>query len=195
MAKETKTNHKPLPLAYIKEHLAICNESPSGLKWITRKRGRAVGPAGSPLGNGYHRVRLQGTEYLSHRIAHALHTGSDPGVMFIDHHDGDVANNRPDNLRLATHSQNGQNRKTQANNSSGVPGVAWDKQTSSWRGRVQLKGSPVISKRFKVLEDAAAWVAEKRLELFGEFSPKDHPGNPTETATAHPGPTQLGLFD
>lgn len=195
MTTETQTNHKPLPMAYIKEHLAICNESPSGLKWITRKRGRTVGPAGGlDPSHGYYKIGLQGTDYRSHRIVYALHTGCDPGDMFIDHRDGDVANNRPDNLRLATKGQNSQNRKTQANNSSGVPGVYWDKHRGKWYAQVKKGGRCVAFKRFEDLAEAATWVATKRLEVFGEFSPESRQDPIEPTPQTPTEPLQLALF-
>lgn len=42
----------------------------------------------------------------------------------IDHKDGDANNNKFDNLRLATHSQNIQNSKKQKNNTSGYKGIS-----------------------------------------------------------------------
>lgn len=80
MTQETK--HKPLPMAYIQEHLAICSESPSGLKWITKQSGRRMGPAGGAAKPGeYHKVRIEGHLYRANRIVYALSTATDPGSL------------------------------------------------------------------------------------------------------------------
>ena len=59
-----------------------------------------------------------------------------PLVMHIDHINGNRNDNRFDNLRLATDSQNIRNQKKRKTNTSGFKGVGWSKQNKKWRSRL-----------------------------------------------------------
>ena len=62
------------------------------------------------------------------RLLHREIIGAPPG-MVVDHINHDTLDNRKENLRLCTRSQNGMNRKGPPSNStSGVRGVSWKKQ-------------------------------------------------------------------
>lgn len=75
--------------------------------WNTRNAGTE---AGRIIHLGYRLVRL-GAQFYAHRLIWALVTGEDPGRLQIDHINGDTSDNRWDNLRLVTHSENQKNRK------------------------------------------------------------------------------------
>lgn len=189
--------NKLMPMGYIKANLVICPESPSGLRWVTQRGSNKPGPAGSINGKGRCTIRIQGRLYHAHRVVYALHTGEDPGVLLVDHMDGNPLNNHPDNLRKATHSQNSMNKGLLLNNTSGVPGVYWNAWRGKWQAEVKKDGRKT-AKRFEDLKDATAWVSEKRLELFGEFAPENRKGT-TEGITDAPletlnEPIQLQLF-
>jgi len=63
--------------------------------------------------NGYERVNLGGKDYLLHRIiAHSFIPNFD-SYLEIDHIDGNKSNNRIDNLRWVTRSENRRNPNTQ----------------------------------------------------------------------------------
>lgn len=61
--------------------------------------------AGTLTKEGYWQVQIDGIFYLAHRIAWKLATGNDP-VAEIDHKNRNRSDNRLDNLREATHSEN-----------------------------------------------------------------------------------------
>jgi hypothetical protein len=73
--------------------------------------------------HGYRVVKIHQRSYLAHRIIWKLVTGDDPGEFDIDHIDGDPTNNKWNNLRLATRSQNAFNRLSNRNNKLGYKGV------------------------------------------------------------------------
>lgn len=92
-----------------------------------------------------------------------LHHG-DPGSLDIDHIDGNKLNNKIENLRAVTRSQNNQNRRAaQANNeTSGVMGVHYDKSRNKWAASLNLNGDKVFFQRFDTKEEAM--LARKQAE-------------------------------
>lgn len=84
---------------------------------ISRGRVRAGAVAGRQHNAGYHEIRIDGTLYGAHILAFAYITGRWP--KRIDHRDGVKSNNRFDNLRRASNSQNGANRSATRRNKIG----------------------------------------------------------------------------
>ncbi len=105
---------KPLPaVARVRELLNYDPET-GVLTWRVARRGPAVAGsvAGTPV-RGYVHVMVDGTLFYAHRLAWLLATGDDPGASQVDHRDGNRANNRLANLRLATHAENARNQRKQ----------------------------------------------------------------------------------
>lgn len=108
--------------------------------WRVRRSGVTAGAvAGSPHSHGYQQIRVDGTIYLSHRLAWLHFYGVWPTGQ-IDHRDGDRANNRIANLRDVTRSVNGQNqrRAMSTNKSCGLLGV--NSHQGRWRARIRIDG-------------------------------------------------------
>ena len=95
-------------------------------------------------------------------------TGSWPEKE-IDHINNNTLDNRFVNLREADHQQNGYNKKLQANNTSGVKGVYWDKSRCKWMARLNINGRMVNLGRFANIEDAVKKIMEEREKHHGEF--------------------------
>jgi len=81
--------------------------------------------AGSPkTGDGrYWVIHYQQKKYYAHRIAWEIANGPIPKGMVIDHIDGDGTNNRLDNMRVVTRSQNQRNKALQKNSPFGISGI------------------------------------------------------------------------
>lgn len=78
--------------------------------------------------------------YLHHFIFELL--GIDiPEGMTVDHADRDGLNNRLDNLRLATQTQQNWNQSKRANNKSGYIGVSFHKTSRKWVACACLNGT------------------------------------------------------
>ena len=123
--------------------------------------------AGNLHGNGYWDVTYRGVTYGAHRIIYLLHHGYMP--RNIDHIDGNPLNNRIENLRAAEHFQNGCNRKTNANNTSGIKNVS-KTPSGKWKIMLQVKGKICFYGLVEDLELAALVASEARAKYHGEFA-------------------------
>lgn len=88
----------------------------------------------------------------------------------IDHINHNPKDNRKNNLRVVTRSQNQMNVGIKRNNSSGATGVCWDKQNNSWVARIQKDKIRHVLGHFSNFDEAvrARKIAEERY--FGEYS-------------------------
>ncbi len=136
------------------------------IHWRNNRKGsrgiKAGDIAGTPHGNGYISVRVSGKAYLAHRLAWLLVHGVWP-VGKLDHRDHDKCNNRMGNLREATDSLNGQNRRAANKDSAtGLLGVTRSTQ-GGFQAQIGLNRKNRFIGRFDSAEAAhAAYVAEKR---------------------------------
>jgi len=87
-------------------------------------RGRIGDLAGTVNSLGYRTLCVGGKNVYAHRVAWFLHYGEDPKGQ-IDHIDGDRANNRISNLRVANNQENSKNSKRYTTNKTGVTGVRY----------------------------------------------------------------------
>ncbi len=78
--------------------------------------------AGFDQKTGHRAITIQGRSYYAHRLAWLWMTGEWPAGQ-IDHRDLNPANNRWENLREATHSQNNMNHRVRRDSATGLKGV------------------------------------------------------------------------
>ena len=145
--------------------------------FIFRKSNELIA-VGNRTSSGYLRTNVMGKEFRVYRIIWEMHFGEIPAGMEIDHVNGSKADNRIENLRLATRSQNQANQKCpQSNNkNSGLRGVAWNKRSGKWAARVYQNRKEIHLGVFKCKFEAARAAEKKRIELFGQFAGCDlHP--------------------
>ena len=87
--------------------------------WFSRYEGAMAGWINA---DGYRAVSVKNTTQYAHRVIWCMMTGEWP-TQQIDHVNGDRSDNRWENLRAATVSENHQNRAKRSDNSSGEVGV------------------------------------------------------------------------
>ena len=116
-------------------------------------------PVGSMQGNHYLRCGFQGKNYLVHRLIWIYHYGNIPSNLEIDHINRDKLDNRIENLRLVTKSQNQFNRKSKNMRvmTTGIKKI---------EARVKHSGKQYY-KCFETEFEAQEWIDQKKTE-FGQ---------------------------
>jgi hypothetical protein len=126
--------------------------------------------AGSLHSDGYIFIGIDGVPgYAGHHIAWLLKKKKHP-TYEVDHRDGNKANNRWKNLRLATSSQNSMNTKVSVTNKLGIKGVGWHTASNAWRARITINYKTVELGTFDSIEKAQAARRSAEAKLFGKFS-------------------------
>lgn len=124
---------------------------------------------GGLTANGYRLVTVYGSRFYAHRLAFLYMLGRWP-IGEVDHINGSPDDNRWENLREATHQQNGRNVKTPKDNTSGVKGVYWARERQKWAAQITVNRKTIHLGRFKTIEEAKAARENRERELFGEFA-------------------------
>lgn len=109
-------------------------------------------------------------EYL-HRVIMARKLGR-PLVKgeLVDHINGNGLDNRRENLRLATTSQNNQNSRLPRTNTSGYKGVYWEKKRAKWHAQITINNICIFLGRFEDKEIAYQAYCEAAIKYHGEFA-------------------------
>ena len=124
--------------------------------------------AGYNSPNKYAMVKIQQRLYRVHRIIWAVVTGKWP-KEYIDHKNSDPYDNRWDNLREATHTENNLNR-VRTENASGFRRVLWHKKNKNWMAVIKHKGKSRHLGSFPTREEAYMVACSAAKALQGEFA-------------------------
>jgi len=124
--------------------------------------------AGTIDGSGYWQTGIKGRYFKNHRLIFLMHHGYLPNV--IDHIDGNKTNNKIENLREATRSQNNCNTKISSKNTSGIKGVSWVEKFKKWRARIYVEKKMYHLGYFEDFEDAVKASKKARQELHKNFA-------------------------
>lgn len=129
--------------------------------------------AGSIHKTKYRHVTWLGKIHKVHRLIFLIVNGWLPKE--IDHINGNRSDNRIDNLRAVTRTENQQNRDKCINNTSGHKGVSWHKASKAWFVRISLNKKSKIIGYFKDLELAALVAEEARIKYHGQYAMESRP--------------------
>ena len=118
------------------------------------------------LKSGYLRTCINYKSYRIHRLIFMMHHGYLPKQ--IDHINGIKDDNRIENLRAATQSQNLFNRTLTKSNTSGVKNVTFEQ--NKYRVRLRINKKLINIGTFDNLELAELVAIEARDKYHGEFA-------------------------
>ena len=130
-----------------------------------RKAGSIVG---SKNNEGYLSVFHKGKSYKVHRIIYLLTHKMCPDV--IDHINGIKNDNRPENLRAASLSDNRYNSAIQNNNTSGIKGVHKLKNGTGYQASITHNKKRKFLGLFQTIEEAKNCIELARKTMHGDFA-------------------------
>lgn len=137
-------------------------------EWLSKWKWQASWNQSSQSYYAVHSMKVAGKtiKVSMHRLILGLNPGD---IRNGDHRNHDTLDNRRNNLRIATFSQNKQNSLRRKDNNSGFKGVSWDSEKRKWRVRIAVDGRPIRLGRFASLELAHAAYCDAAKKYHREF--------------------------
>lgn len=106
---------------------------------------------------------------LIHRLVCNTFRENPDNKRCVDHINNNKLDNRLENLRFATHSENLYNSKLSVKNKTGSKGVAYDTERNMYICYIYKNKKRTFLGRFETLEEATNARREASHRLFGEF--------------------------
>lgn len=117
------------------------------------------------IGKTFYAVsRTHGTKIKMHRLI--LNATEEQKV---DHTDHNGLNNRKNNIRLCTQSQNCMNKRVQSNNTSGYKGVSFHRGKNKYQAMIMVNRKQIYIGSFLTALEASEAYQKEAKKLHGEF--------------------------
>lgn len=129
--------------------------------WV---KGGAV--AGRKSTGGYIQISISGRKYWAHRLAWFYVHGEWPSGL-VDHVNMDTGDNRIDNLRLASKSENARNSSKHKDNTTGFKGVA--RFRDKFQAGIGVDGKRIYLGVFDTAEQAHAAYCQAAKKYHGDY--------------------------
>lgn len=143
----------------------FCYDPITGIVQRIKSEGKAI--AGQIYTNTH--LTIDGYQVRTNRLAWALHNGCWPPIGYwVDHKNGVKSDNTIINLRLATPTQNQQNK---AGYGQYAKGVTWrDRKERPWQAKIRVNGDRLHLGSFETEEEASEAYQQAALKYHGEFA-------------------------
>jgi len=122
--------------------------------------------------NGYVSRKFKDKQhhYLHRIIMERILNRSMKRGEIVDHINQDPSDNRRENLRVATHSQNHANTFANRNSKSQIKGVYYDEKRKRWDAGIRVNYRTIHLGRFKNKSDAIQARRDAEIKYFGKFA-------------------------
>ena len=120
--------------------------------------------------SGYVEMYFNKKKVKAHRLIWIYHNSDIPDKLQIDHINGIRHDNRIENLRLVTNTQNSYNRAKSRNNTSGYKGVSWNIGAKKWESKIQIDGISKHLGLFITKELAYDAYCEAAKQIQGDYA-------------------------
>jgi len=137
------------------------------IRIVDKQYNAEKGDVAGCLFSGYLHINIDGRRYKAHRLVFLYHKGYMP--EFIDHEDRNKLNNRINNLRECTKSENAYNQGVCSKNTSGYKNVSLH-DSGLWRVNIQKNKKSHLIGYFKTPEEANIEAVKARERLHGKFA-------------------------
>jgi len=155
-----------IPINTLKDNFEV--DSSTGVLYrIKVTNGAPIGKVGYDNCRGYLRVYFKGKHYLVHQIIWRLvHRGSIPEDRVLDHINRNTKDNRPENLRAITPSDNKLNAGPYNTNKTGKRGVTLNKGKNKYESTLTINRKRVWLGQYSTVEEAIS-AREHAEKLYG----------------------------
>lgn len=125
--------------------LNLFNYKDGNIYWKQWKKGRRRNLiAGTINNNGYLKITIDGKQMYAHRIVWIMHNGNIDDGYEIDHINHNRSENRIENLRIVTRSENAKNLSMAANNKTGFTDVFFNKKRNKYFSSVKVGNNHIF---------------------------------------------------
>jgi|TARA_R110000868_G_scaffold126261_1_gene333242 transcriptional antiterminator len=124
--------------------------------------------------NGYNRIELDGKNIMRHKLikfcfnfeeGDSIHGESGANEISVDHINGNRLDNRAENLRNATHSEQNLNKNCK--------GYYFDKAANKWRVYITINKKRTHIGYYTIEEDARKVVQEMKIKHYPNYTPRE----------------------
>lgn len=143
--------------------------------WNTQNAGKQAFTASSAA--GYKVGRIFGKGYLAHRIIWCMVYG-DFVKDTIDHINQDPSDNRLENLREATKSENRANSRSRLSSKLRLKGVYWSEKDKKYVAEIIVSGKKTRLGYFRSADEAAHEYNKAAIHFHGEYAALNPIGEP-----------------
>lgn len=130
--------------------------------WNPKYEGKIAGSVNS---KGRKQVLIESKSYLVSRVIYKMFFGNT--ALAVDHENGNKLDNRIQNLRKATDSQNSHNRGPTKRNKLGIKGI--HRVKDRYRAIIEINGKNIHLGYFGTLEEAVAVRNDYSKNKLGDF--------------------------
>lgn len=127
-----------------------------------------IGQRAGNYSGKYITIKYKGKTYQAHRLVWMYFYKTKPET--IDHINNNFKDNRIENLRPASYSQNLQNTRKLTPGHSKFKGVTWDKRREKWIARIKVGNKRLYLGQFDVEKQASEVYNRAARIYFGEFA-------------------------